>query len=174
MLSINVDYDGIILKDVKRRDLDGILKWYKKIKDYQYATGLNEPMDIEELIEKYLEVVYSSKEFFVGIHLKDSSKMIGLVKGCIKKEDVNAMWIYSLIVDTNYRRGGYGTTSLKILEYYFEENYNVQKIYISVIKENIEGINFWEKNGFKFMRRMSNHITMNGKQQDIILMTKDI
>ncbi len=174
MLSINVDYDGIILKDVKRRDLEGILKWYKTLKDYQYATGLNEPMNLEELIEKYLEVVYSSSEFFVGIYLKDSRRMIGLVKGSLKKEDVNAIWIYSLIIDSDYRRDGYGTTSLKIVEYYFKDHFDIQKIYISVIMENMDGIHFWEKNGFIFLRKMSNHITMNGKVQDIILMTKDI
>lgn len=174
MLSVNIASQELVIKDIKRGDLPNIMKWYNGDKEYQYATGVDRPLVLQNLVKKYLEVIYCSSEFFAGIYLKEEGTMIGLIKGSMKYEDANILWIYSLMVDADYRRCGYGTKGLKMISDYFKNKYGVRKIYISVITDNKEGIKFWCKNDFVPVRKIKKHITLDGIERDVILMSKEM
>ncbi|MBZ4644688.1 MAG: hypothetical protein PWR27_1262 [Petroclostridium sp.] len=174
MLSLNIDCEDIILKDIKRSDLPAILKWYNMTEKYKYATGIDKPISLQNLVEKYLEVLYCESEFFAGIYLKRNNCLIGLMKGRLKKKEANAVWISSFLIDCDYQGCGYGKKSLNIVANYFKLYHSINTIYISVIMENSEGIRFWCNNKFEPLRKMHNHIVLNGKEQDVILMKKEI
>lgn len=174
MLSMRIVTAEIVIKDIKRRDLPNIIKWYNGGQDYKYATGMDQPVTLEILIQKYLEVVYCGSEFFAGIQLKHNNDMIGLIKGRLKKGKVNSIWINSLIIDARYRGGGYGTKSLNMISEYFKSRYDIKKIFISVIMENQSGIRFWHKNGFKSIRKTNIRIMLNGKGHNVVLMEKEV
>ncbi|WHH60439.1 GNAT family N-acetyltransferase [Petroclostridium sp. X23] len=174
MLSINIDSEDVIIKDIKRRELERILGWYNYTEAYKYATGIDCPIGMRDIVEKYLEVVYNNSEFFVGIHLKDHNSMIGLIKGRLKSEEATAIWLNSILIDTEYQQLGYGRKSLEMLSLYFKSRYNINRVYISVIEKNRKGVDFWIRNNFQLVRKIMNHIVIDGKGQDVILMKKDI
>ncbi|MDK2933333.1 MAG: hypothetical protein PWP27_1143 [Clostridiales bacterium] len=174
MFSLNIHCEDIVLKDIKRCDLPKILEWYNCPQKYKYATGIDKRITLHDLEEKYLEAVCSGNEFFAGIYLTYHHCMIGFIKGRIKQEEISSVWINALLIDEGYKNCGYGRRSVEMIFYYFKFYHHIKNVYISVIVENIRGIKFWYKNGFKFLRKINNHIILDGKEQEIFLMKKEI
>ncbi|MGE4283439.1 MAG: GNAT family N-acetyltransferase [Clostridia bacterium] len=174
MFSFNINAEDIVIKDIKRRDLPQILKWYNATEEYKYATGIDHPISLKDLFEKYLEVTYSKNEFFAGIYLKSSGMMIGILKGRVRNDEDNTAWINSLLIDKNYQGLGYGSKSLSAVSTFLKKGYQIDTIYISVLENNHKGIDFWKINEFEFVRKIVNHIMINGEAQDVMLMRKEI
>lgn len=172
MLSVNIDYEQLIIKDIKRRDLPYIIRWYNGKDEYKYATGLNAPIFLPQLTEKYLALTYAGSEFYVGIYLKCTGEMIGLIKGCVRKDSQTVLWIYSIIIDKQYRRQRYATMSLDAIITYLKQHASICKVYISVVENNMSGIKFWDANGFIVAKKMSKQLKVDKKQRDILVMYK--
>ncbi len=172
MLSVHIDFKQLIIKDIKKRDLPYMIKWYNDKKEYQYATGLNTPIFLQQLTQRYMALIHTESAFYVGIYLKGTGEMIGLFKGSVRKEKVVALWIDSIIIDKQYRRQGYATLSLQAMITHFKEYAYISKVYISVVEHNLAGIKFWHANDFEVAQKMSKQLMLDQKKYDILVMCK--
>ena len=172
MFSLNIQEQTVYFKDIKLEHLPQILKWYNKIGDFKFATGIDEPLTLEVLTRKYAEVAICINEFFVGIYTVAENEMIGILKGRLEYENKYAVWISSIVIDSNYQRRGYGSSSIELALNYFKNHNGMKTAFLSVIEENEQGRRFWSKHNFLELRRLENHIKLNKRQQNIIIMQK--
>lgn len=174
MFSLNLKNGVLHFKDIKKENLPQILRWYNKVDEFRFATGVDEPISLEKLTQKYAEVSICSTEFFVGIYLNKENRMIGILKGSLKYIEKDAIWINSLVIDTGYQHYGYGSSAIDMLLSYLKENYEIRNVYLGVVEENIQGRSFWRKNSFLPLRVIESHIKMQNKWQNVIIMYRKL
>lgn len=172
MVNLNIQNDAVCFRDIKFKDLPKILGWYNKVDDFKFATGIDFPIELEVLKQKYSEVVISKNEFFVGIY--DSGEMIGILKGSIKHEKENIMWIRSIVIESSLQNRGYGSQSINLLLRHMKERNNITEVYLAVIEDNIQGKAFWRKHNFAELRKIQNHLKLQDKPQNVVIMYKKL
>ena len=174
MYSLEIENEEIYFKNIRPGDLPVVLEWYNRTDDFKYATGVDTPMTLEDLAGKYAEVAISCNEFFAGIYTKKQDMMIGLLKGSLKYKRKDAVWIRSIVIDTSHQNMGYGSLTVALLLKHLKTASNIENAYLAVLEENIKGRAFWSKNGFSEMRRVDNHLYLQDKRRNIIIMYKKI
>jgi ribosomal protein S18 acetylase RimI-like enzyme len=174
MFSLNIQNDVVYFRDIKLEHLPYILNWYNKVDDFKFATGIDSPITYETMKKKYAEVAICSNEFFVGIFNKSESKMIGILKGRLHYNEKDAVWISSIAIDSKYQSKGYGSIALNLLLSYLKDRNIIKCVYLAVIEENDQGRRFWTKHGFKTLRKIVNHIKLQDRQQNAIIMFRQL
>jgi RimJ/RimL family protein N-acetyltransferase len=174
MLTLNIQNNVVYFRDIKLKDLTKVLTWYNKVDEFKFATGIDHPITFEVLKQKYAEVLISENEFFVGIYTCKEEEMIGILKGNLKLEAGNIMWISSIVIDPAFQNMGYGTETVNLLINYVKLNNKINEVYLAVIEDNLQGRTFWLKQDFQVLRKISNHIKLQDKSQNVIIMFKNI
>lgn len=174
MFHLNICNDSVFFEDIKLEHLPLILKWYNKVEDFKFATGIDCPITIEALTKKYAEVAICSNEFFVGIYIKNEKRIIGILKGRLEYENKHSVWISSIVIDPRHQNKGYGSSAIDLLLTYLKSNNKVNTVYLAVIEENIQGRLFWKKHGFNELRRIENHLKLQNRAQNVIILQKSI
>lgn len=173
MVSLNIQNDVVYFRDVKFNDLPKVLGWYNKVDDFKFATGIDFPIELETLEQKYSKVVISKNDFFVGIYNADE-EMIGILKGSIKHEKENVMWVSSIVIDPSFQNRGYGSQSVELLFSHLKGSNNINEVFLAVIEDNILGKAFWQKHNFTELRKIQNHVKLQHKPQNVIIMHKKL
>ncbi len=174
MYSLNIQNETVYFRDIKIEHLPHILHWYNKVDDFKFATGIDEPMTLDCLKRKYAEVSISSNEFFVGIYARAEGKMVGILKGRLSYRERDSAWISSIAIDLVYQNKGFGSSSIQLLLDHLKFKCQIRDIYLAVIEENIRGVSFWNKHNFKAMRKIDNHIKLQNRFQNAIIMHRDV
>ncbi|MGB7604768.1 MAG: GNAT family N-acetyltransferase [Lutisporaceae bacterium] len=178
MLTINMQERDLCFKDITKDDLDEVLKLYNQNEINMYATGIDRAMSLEDITQKYLEVLVNSHEFFVGIFVYDHdsaiSKMIGVVKGRIDYDNNEEAWISSILIDNSFQRKGIGSKAVEYLIERLRGIYDIKSILIGTLSGNIIGKKFWKNLGFSYIRTIDKYIKLNSKKEDFIIMRKDL
>lgn len=173
MLSLNLKNDHVFFHDIRLEHLPFVLKWYNKVDDFKYATGIDSPITLEILTRKYAEVAICSSEFFTGIYNTGQHRMIGILKGRLQADDKASVWISSIAIDPEFQGMGYGSASINLLLGHMRDR-NMRNAYLAVVEENRQGILFWNKNGFRPMRIMDNHLLLQDKPRNVVIMHKKL
>ena len=174
MLRLNIANNQLRFMDIKPEMLPEVLKWYNNVDEFKYATGIDKPIDMGCMLQKYEEVAICSSEFFVGIYADRREKMIGILKGRLKSGKTPIVWISSIVIDPALQGKGYGSQALAMLLEYLRQNSCIQSAYIAVVEENGHGLRFWDKNGFRFVRKIEKHMLIDDKKQNVVIMRKAI
>jgi len=174
MLSLNIQNDVICFEDIKPEQLPTVLEWYNKTDEYKYATGVEQPLTLELLTQKYMETVNCSEEFFVGIYVKMAGIMAGMLKGKLENKNTDVLWISMLMIRPDCRNRGYGSMSITLLMDYFKKKYDLLNIYLTVAEENSKGKMFWIKQGFGEIKRVNNYKSWEGRYFDVAVMHKNL
>lgn len=172
MLTISVQDDNLCFKDITKDNLKQVLDLYNQNKMNMYATGIDGTITIEDINERYLEVLVNSHEFFVGIIY--DNKMIGVIKGRIDYESSEEAWISSIIIDNMYQKRGLGRKSISKIINILNRTYDVKRFYIGLISGNKIGMRFWKSLGFSYLRTINGYIKLNNKTEDFIIMRKKL
>ncbi len=176
MLSLNYQLDNLIFKDITKDDFVNVLNLYNQNDNNIYATGIDRRMSIEDINEKYLEVLVNSHEFFTGIFADEDGilHLIGVIKGRIEYENSEEAWISSILVDNGYQRQGIGTRSVLALIDVLNKSYDVKRFFIGIIAGNSIGMNFWQNLEFSYFRTIEQYIKFNSSSEDLIVMKREI
>lgn len=174
MHSLNIYNETVYFRDIKLQDLPLVLKWYNKVDDFKFATGIDTPLTLEMLTKKYAEVAICSNEFFVGIHDAAEQQMIGILKGRLEPKNKFSVWISSIAIDSMHQNKGLGTAAVNLLLEFLKTSHKIQYVYLAVIEENEQGRSFWIKLGFNELRKIENHLMLQNKPQNVILMHKQL
>ncbi|HHV59870.1 MAG TPA: N-acetyltransferase [Clostridiaceae bacterium] len=148
-MDISLENEAIRIFSLKESHLSILLRLYNKFEEFKFATGFVEKVDFKDICRIYAEAVNDKHSFFAGICPKDGSRIIGLIKGAVRGAVKKVLWINTLLVDTDFQNKGYGTMSLNLILEYFYNAFGIQDIFVSVIKSNAKGLNFWVNKGFK-------------------------
>ena len=178
MLTINLEIENLSFKDVTQESLEDVLKLYNQNEVNMNATGIDRPMSLQDIKQKYLEVLVNSHEFFtcVYIHdqLKDMKKMIGVIKGRIDYDNNEEAWISSILIHNSFQKKGIGTKAVRAIIKMLKDTYDIKTVLIGILSGNAIGRGFWSKMGFNYIRTIEQYIKLNNKNEDFIIMKKDL
>lgn len=190
MLTINIHVGDLFFKDITKNDLSQVLKLYNQNEINMYATGIDRTMSLEDITQKYLEVLVNSHEFFVGIFRDKNAglaakaaeeeyklsnyEFIGVIKGRIDYSKSDEAWISSILIDSSLQRKGIGTYAVVSIIKLLNDTYGIRKVLIGTLSGNSIGKRFWSKLGFSYLRTIDQYMKLNSKTEDFIIMKKDL
>lgn len=169
MFSINIQNNIVSLKDIEEIQLESILNWYNMSEDFRFATGMESPVSLEILANKYKQTADSEYEFFLGIHSLYEGKLVGILTG---KLTGNILWINIMAVGLEFQGKGYGSISLDLLLKQIIKGNDVREAYLAVVDKNVKGRGFWLRNGFSDIRQVDGKVIINGEKYNVIIMKK--
>ncbi len=173
MVDLGLKTDKLTFINIGKDDLQTVLEWYNRVEDYMFGTGIDKPMTMRELAAKYIETAVSSCDFYVWISTSDNEK-VGIIKGSIKCQEKNSIWINSLIIDPLHRKKGYGRSAVDAMVSHVSRYRKVTKIFVSVVEDNTDGMLFWKSIGFSEVKRIENHISLAGRLRGAVIMSKSL
>ena len=178
MLTINLKIDNLSFKDITKENLNEVLSLYNQNEINIYATGIDRPMYYQDINQKYLEVLVNSHEFFAGIFVNNPdstiNKMIGVLKGRIDYDNSEEAWISSILIDSSFQNSGFGTRAVSSIIKMLKDTYDIKVVLIGILSGNRIGREFWHKMGFSYIRTIEQYIKINNKNEDFIIMKKDL
>ncbi|NLK68539.1 MAG: GNAT family N-acetyltransferase [Clostridiaceae bacterium] len=133
----------ILLKPINQGNLFLLKQWYEQVDSYGFATGGKSVKDILPVDEN---------SFILGIFITPENKCIGVISGDFKQAKQPVLWIKTFMIDAVWQRKRYGTLSFNILCDYASQQFGIKCVYISVSKENLAGIAFWNKMGMNCIK----------------------
>jgi len=160
--------DKIYFQNINRDDLSELLIWYKNADEFLFATGIDRQATDTEIESKLFEEENLDNQIFDWICIKDTNERIGIIKGFYKEKE-KVLWIKTLMIKPEYQSKGYGT---KAFEKITQNNFEINKVYISVLSDNIKGLNFWNSLGFMPMNEANKTVLLDGKNKKIMIMYK--
>ena len=102
-----------------------------------------------------------SKNNNYSIGYYEADKLAGVLIGdTIKNDNAYDLELHILFVSKDLRRKKIAT---KLLNYIETNNVNFSKIFIEVAEDNVEAINFYQKNNFVFLNFRHNYYRYNNK-----------
>lgn len=173
MVRLKIQGEKVKFADISESDVPVLLNWYNDYDEGMFATGVDKKLDVKEMNVKYLENAISSYGFFDWI-LDGNQQKIGIIKGSFRYSEKDSIWINSLLIDKEHRRKGYGRAVVEELIKYAKSQFGFQRVYVSIIEDNKNGIFFWKGIGFSEIKRLEKHVNLGGMQRNVIIMYKDI
>lgn len=171
MLSLLVEDGDMTIRNIEKDQLTKIIKWLNDDNSrYKCSMGIDKPMTIHDLHEKYLEVLINAQEFFLSINI--NRDFVGFIKGRSDLRYDGEVWIMSMLIDASCQRMGIGRRALKAVMDEFNEKLGITSFYTCVVDDNIRGKKFWESNGFYECRSINEYFTIDGENHDLIIMHK--
>ncbi len=169
MFSVNVQNNIVALRDICQEQLGSILSWYNMTEDFRFATGVEVPVELEDLEYRLLQKASGDLDFLLGIYSFFEDKMVGVVTGKIAG---SVLWVNTLAVGLEFQRKGYGSISVDLLLKHMAVFAGVRSAYLAVADKNVKGRGFWLRNGFKDAKQACSKVTLDGIRYRVIIMQK--
>ena len=109
---------------------------------------------------KNIESQFNKNNNYSLGYFEDNNLVGVLIGDTIKNDKEYDLELYILFVSTDERRKKIAT---KLLNYIETNNVNFSKIFIEVAEDNVEAINFYQKNNFVFLNFRHNYYRYNDK-----------
>ena len=109
---------------------------------------------------KNIESQFSKDNNYSLGYFQDNNLVGVLIGDTIKNDKEYDLELYILFVSKDQRRKKIAT---KLLNYIETNNLNFSKIFIEVAEDNVEAINFYQKNNFVFLNFRHNYYRYNAK-----------
>jgi len=171
MVSLNFKNERVSFLNIVNDDLEQLLDWYNKLDQFMFATGVDRYLTLDEMQKKINEAAVSGYDFFVWI-INEQGYKIGILKGSMKYQEKDSLWINSILIDSQFRGMGYGRTVIESLIDYCRISFGLEKVLVSVIEDNTGAVAFWEKIGFYTVKKLEKHVLLGEKMRDVIIMQK--
>lgn len=145
--------DELILREAIPSDAKQLIEFYKKISEYDFVEISNEKLTVMS-VQNNLAAVYDSSENNLVIALNDD-QLIGFCN--IDHGELG------IVVDKNYWHYGVGSELMYDSMMWFEQDSDLDKIWLEVYKENEPAINLYKKFGFTITQETDKTLTMQKK-----------
>lgn len=136
--------DSIIIRTVNEEDLSLLYKW-----NSQQARGSYQEFQFDSLVsikKNYNESGFNSDKFKMLIIEIENVKPIGLVYISFVRQGLVRIGL--VICEENFRSGGFGAKSTKMIVNHLFDNYPIMRIEAETDNENIGAQKVLEKSGF--------------------------
>lgn len=158
------------LRELEYKDLDKLNVWRN---DPSLISNLGTGFNFisQEIDKKWYEDYLCNRDKAVRLAIEVDGVYIGNLN-LTNISFVNRSAEFSIFIgDSSYRGQGVGyTASLKIIEHGVN-NLGLQRIWLTVLSDNLVAINMYEKLGFEFEGKMRKALYKEGKFCDLILMS---
>ena len=139
---------------INKEQLSSIIKFiYDNSNEFNYFKMIG--WNIKNIESQFSK----NNNYSLGYYQAD--KLVGVLIGdTIKNDNQYDLELHILFVSKDQRRKKIATT---LLNYIQTNNVNFSKIFIEVAEDNIDAINFYQKNNFVFLNYRHNYYRYNDK-----------
>jgi len=121
-------------------------------KNWRLVTGLTVANDQTNFIESnkdsLLEAAFDKSLNWIPLALYDDENIIGFSMVGAFNEHQKYIWLDRFMIDKNFQNRGYGKLFLNKIISYISRKWDVNKIILSVHKDNEYVLHFYKKTGF--------------------------
>lgn len=162
----------IILKDLSESDISPFYHWINDEEVIKYSLSLFKRINTKKEIEQWFSKLLSNKkDIALGIFLKSTNKLIGYAGICDISTTNKSGEYYIFIGEKSCWGKGIGTeVTKKILKIGFED-YQLNRIMLTVSEPNIAGIKAYKKSGFKMEGRLREAACRDNQFHDKFIMS---
>lgn len=165
--------DTIRLRSLEPDDLEILYQWENDTTLWQYGDTLA-PLS-KELLSKYIETYdsnpFAAKQLRLIIELKDSNIQIGIID-LFDIDIFHSRTSIGILIAEKYRRQGYGTDALKIIEKYVSHRLGLMQIVANIQISNSASTTLFSKNGYRQTGCLKNWHRCGNSFEDVIVMQK--
>lgn len=143
-----METERLILRNLVSQDLESIYEWTSDEEVTQYLTWPTHQNKetTQKILDQWLEEYKQENCYRLGIVLKETNKLIGMIDVVGYKEDQP---VVGYVLNQNYWGHGYTTEAFsEVIDYLKEQGFH--KIYIEADQRNIGSNRVIQKNGFTF------------------------
>jgi RimJ/RimL family protein N-acetyltransferase len=164
--------ERVILRPVRRSDLEYFLKWFNDTEVIQYLSMYVPMTEMAE--EKYIDELGTTRArtdtpFVIEVIEGDSTKSVGTIGlHGINNKDHSAMFGIA-IGEKDYWSKGYGTEATRLLIDYGFEQLNLHRISSYAYSFNERSIRLHKRAGFSEEGRQREAVFKNGKYHDHVM-----
>ena len=142
------------ISQINKEELTSIIKFIDDNSDeYSYFKKIG--WNLKNIESQFNKVNNYSLGYF-----KDNNLVGVLIGDTIKNDKEYDLELHILFISKDERRKKIAT---KLLNYIETNNLNFSKIFIEVAEDNVEAINFYQKNNFVFLNFRHNYYRYNDK-----------
>ncbi|WP_432406496.1 GNAT family N-acetyltransferase [Wukongibacter sp. M2B1] len=156
--------EGYKVKGLRlEEDIKDVLKLCESCLDYYELEGVKS-IDIQTAKEIFEVLPLGKKnedKMVIGIYDEDDT-LIGIIEGLREYPQKDIWYIGLMMIAKNKRKQGIGEKSYKAFEKWASK-YNVNSIRLGVLEKNTIGLGFWEKVGFRIIKKIDNFEIGNTK-----------
>jgi len=159
----------IYLRPLERDDLEnGYAEWVNDMEVNKYLACGCKPISMSELKEFYEKIINSGTDIMFAIVAKKTDRYIGNVKiGEINWVNRTAHF-GRMIGDKRYWNKGYGTEVLKLIISYTFNTLNLNRLFTTIVEDNIAAIKSCKKLGMKKEGVFSQAKFMDGEYKNVV------
>jgi len=125
---------------------------------------------VEEHLNWYKNNFNNDNRIDLMVCKKDDNKLIGTVN-LANIDYKNQKAEFGIMIAESFWNKGYAYESSQIFIDYSFNQFNLNKIYLEVLKENDAAINLYQKLGFREEGILRENIFKNGKFKDVLIMS---
>lgn len=154
---------------INRGSLKQLMEWRNSPELRKYFREYREISDAMQEAWYNTRVLNNDKQIDFEIHDIESGKLIGHCALCYISWINRTAELAIYIGDHNFRNGGYGKDTLKLLMDYAFKTANLNRVWCEVFSNN-EAINVYRKIGFKDEGKLRQHHYENGEYIDCYML----
>lgn len=154
---------------INRSSLKQLMDWRNSPELRKYFREYREISDAMQDAWYNTRVLNNDKQIDFEIHDLESGKLIGHCGLCYINWINRTAELAIYIGDHNFRNGGYGKDTLRLLMDYAFKTANLNRVWCEVFSNN-EAINVYRKIGFKDEGKLRQHHYENGQYIDCYML----
>jgi RimJ/RimL family protein N-acetyltransferase len=160
------------LKPLQPQDVTLFYSWLNDREAIQFSLSLFQKLNTKEEIDIWFKGLLAEKHnLTLGIFLEENNKLIGYSGICSISDQNKSGEYFIFIGDKSLWGRGIGTLITKQIIKIGFENYNLNRIMLTVSEQNTAGIIAYTKAGFKEEGRLRQANFRDGKYHDKIVMS---
>lgn len=168
MFEVRYNFEDYHISSLENDDIEHLAKWINNQPTLYINSG--NPLELNELQERFLEYYVSEGEYFVKIEYKNN--FIGLIKGRLEFKNICEAWIWYFLIDKDYRKKGVGTKILNSICNYFKLNFGVVNIYTGIIECDKNSLSFFKNNNFSLYRISKDYFNISNQNKNMIILKR--
>ena len=156
------------LRKLEERDAEGMLEWMKDPeinKNFRFSTDNKNLQDVLKFIREAKTMPIEGKSIHYAI-VGENDEYLGTISlKNINMVDKNAE--YAISLRTKAQGKGTATQATKLLLKKAFELFNLERVYLNVLTDNVKAIKLYEKIGFVYEGEFRKCLFLRGEYKDL-------
>lgn len=156
----------IKLRKLEINDAGGMLEW---MQDEEVSKYLNIPEE-NKTMNSVMNFIESAQDQSKHCHFAITDE-VDHYCGTVSLKNINTRdkhAEFAIVIPRRCNGMGYGNQAIKLVKDYAASELKLHKIYLNVYEHNPVAIHVYEKNGFKLMGRLEDHICKDGQYASLL------
>ena len=158
----------MLLRKLQIKDAEGMLEWMHD-ENVQKGLRMNAAEKTKEDVIKFIKEASIKPTEGGSVHFAiadESDQYLGTIS--LKNFDLNSLNAeYAICLRTEVQGKGIATEATKEILHLAFQKYNLERVYLSVLSENVRAIHMYEECGFVYEGEFRKHLFLRGEYKTL-------